>query len=183
MAGSRYADDTLIFVVEDDAQDGPDHVDAHRSTAFVVGPYVKQNKVVSEHYTTVNMLRTISDVLGLDHLGVYDANEAPMAEVFDLAQRRWTYAASASSLLRSTQLPFPSGTQFAALAHSPHDATYWAERTKSFDFSQEDKLDALAYNKVLWAGLMNGTAYPLNGGRAAPDPVSNGEGARPRDDD
>ena len=169
VAGSRYADDTLIFVVEDDAQDGPDHVDAHRSTAFVVGPYVKQNKVVSAHYTTVNMLRTISDVLGLDHLGVYDANEEPMAEVFDLAQRRWTYAATASSLLRSTQLPFPTGTQFAALAHSPHDVTYWAQRTKSFDFSQEDKLDAVAYNKVLWAGLMQGTSYPLNGGRATPD--------------
>ena len=179
VAASRFADDTLIFVVEDDAQDGPDHVDAHRSTAFVVGPYVKQNKVVSEHYTTVNMLRTISDVLGLDHLGVYDANEEPMAEVFDLSQRRWTYAAAASSLLRSTQLPFPAGTQFAALAHSPHNATYWADLTKSFDFSQEDKLDALAYNKVLWAGLMKGTSYPVNGGRPTPDRVD----ARKHDDD
>ena len=46
---------TLIFIVEDDAQDGPDHVDAHRSTAYVVGPYVKQQAVVSRHYTTVNL--------------------------------------------------------------------------------------------------------------------------------
>jgi len=63
IANSRYKTDTLIFILEDDAQSGEDHVDAHRSTAYVVGPYVKQGKVVSEFYTTVSMLRTIEEVL------------------------------------------------------------------------------------------------------------------------
>src|SRR5262249_40953997 len=54
IAKSKFADSTLVFVVEDDAQDGPDHVDAHRSIAFIAGPYVKQGAVVSDHYTTVN---------------------------------------------------------------------------------------------------------------------------------
>ena len=65
VAESPLAKDTLIFVLEDDAQDGPDHVDAHRSIAFVAGPYVRQGAVVSKRYTTVNMLQTIEAVLGL----------------------------------------------------------------------------------------------------------------------
>ena len=65
IAGSKYAHDTVIFVLEDDAQNGPDHVDAHRSIAFVFGAYVKKGAVVSEHYTTVSMLRTIEEILGM----------------------------------------------------------------------------------------------------------------------
>ena len=56
IANSRYAHDTLIFVIEDDAQDGGDHVDAHRSIAFVVGPYVKQHAVVSTSYNTLDFV-------------------------------------------------------------------------------------------------------------------------------
>ena len=55
--------------------------------------------------------------------------------------------------------------KFAEAVHNVRTAEYWAERTKGFDFSAEDKLDALAYNKVLWEGLMEGTSYPVNGGR------------------
>jgi hypothetical protein len=63
VAKSPYANNTLIFVIEDDVQNGLDHVDAHRSIAFVVGPYVKQGAVISTKYTTVNMVRTIEEVL------------------------------------------------------------------------------------------------------------------------
>jgi YVTN family beta-propeller protein len=159
---SPYASSTLIFVVEDDAQDGPDHVDAHRSVAFVVGPYVKKASVVSTHYTTVSMLRTITDVLGIDHLSVFDANQAPMTDVFDTTQVTWSYSASASTLLKPTALPLPSGLTFASATKPTHNARYWADRTRRFDFSEEDKVDALAYNKVLWAGLMGGKRYPAN---------------------
>ena len=64
VAHSPYKDSTLIFIVEDDSQDGPDHVDAHRSTAYIVGPYVKHGATVSTYYTTVSVIRTIEDVLG-----------------------------------------------------------------------------------------------------------------------
>ena len=175
----------MIFIVEDDAQDGPDHVDAHRSTAYVVGPYVKKNAVVSAHYTTVNMLRTISDVLGIDHLGIYDANQRPMAEVFDLSQTSWSYTATVSSLLKGTALPLPPGVVFAAAARPTHDAIYWAAKTRGFNFSEEDRVDALAYNKVLWNGLMGGRPYPAHGGRAAlkgqqAQLAAAGSGKRPR---
>lgn len=164
VASSAYANNTLIFVVEDDAQDGPDHVDAHRSTAYVVGPYVKKSAVVSTHYTTVNMLRTITDILGLDHLGLFDATQGPMTDVFDTSQTSWSYTATASSLLKTTALPLPAGVQFAQAAKPTHNAVYWASRTRRFDFSEEDKIDAVAYNKVLWEGLMPGRPYPVRKG-------------------
>ena len=75
-------------MIEDDAQDGPDHMDAHRSTAYVVGPYVKQNAVVSTRYSTVNMVRTIEDVLGLEHLNLNTAYQRPMTDVFNLRRGR-----------------------------------------------------------------------------------------------
>jgi hypothetical protein len=83
VAHSRFAGSTLIFVLEDDAQDGPDHVDARRSTAYVIGPYVKHGAVVSTPYNTVSMLRTIEDVLGLEHLNLHDAGARPMTDLFD----------------------------------------------------------------------------------------------------
>ncbi len=162
VAHSPYADSTLIFVVEDDAQDGPDHVDAHRSIAFVVGPYVRKDAVVHRHYTTVNMLRTITDVLGIDHLGQFDADAVPMAAVFDTspANAAWSYTATASSLLAGTSLPLPAGTTFAAATKPTHAMAYWAALTKGFDFNEEDKVNAGVYNRVLWKGLMHGEAYP-----------------------
>jgi len=164
VANSPYAANTLIFVVEDDAQDGPDHVDAHRSTAFVIGPYVKQNAVVSTHYTTVNMIRTITEVLNLDHLGLFDATQGPMTDVFDLNQPKWTYKAVASGLLANTQLPIPAADLKTAALTPTHGMRYWAAVTRGMDFSVEDRVDAVAYNKVLWKGLMGAKAYPVRPG-------------------
>ena len=95
VAKSRYAADTLVFIIEDDSQDGPDHVDAHRTTAYVVGPYVKQGAVVSTYYTTVSMIRTMEDLLGLEHLNLNTATTRPMTEIFDLSRREWTFEAKA----------------------------------------------------------------------------------------
>ncbi|MBS0359735.1 MAG: phosphoesterase, partial [Proteobacteria bacterium] len=86
IAESPFAKDTLIFVIEDDAQDGPDHVSSRRTTAYVVGPYVRQHAVVSTPYTTVNFVRTIEDVLGIQPMAMNDALARPMADIFDLNQ-------------------------------------------------------------------------------------------------
>ena len=74
--------DTLILVLEDDAQNGPDHVDATRTTAFALGPYVKRGAVVSDRYDQLSMLRTIEIVLGLEPLNLGDRVAAPMFGVF-----------------------------------------------------------------------------------------------------
>ena len=161
IARSPYRDSTLIFIVEDDAQDGPDHVDAHRSTAFVVGPYVKQGAVVSTRYSTVNMLRTIEDILGIEPLSMFDAYQSPMSDVFDLKQKIWSFAAMPSAALAGTALPIPHkaaklGRHFAFA----HGAAYWARATPGYDWSKEDRVDAAQYNRVLWAGIRGQTPYP-----------------------
>jgi len=100
-----YASNTLIFVIEDDAQDGADHVDAHRSTAFIVGPYVKQGgAVVSTEYNTINFIRTIEQVLGLNAIHLTDGVAQPMADVFDTTQTTWTFKAIPASILYNTTL-------------------------------------------------------------------------------
>jgi DNA-binding beta-propeller fold protein YncE len=160
IATSPYRDSTLIFVIEDDAQDGPDHVDAHRSTAYIVGPYVKHGAIVSTRYSTVNMLRTIEDILGIEPLSMYDAYQRPMADVFDLSAKTWSFAAEPSAALAATDLPIPkkdaSLTQRFAFAH---DAEYWADATRGYDWSTEDRVDADAYNRVLWKGIKGRTTY------------------------
>ena len=88
-------------------EDGADHVDAHRSIFFVAGPYVKHGAVVSKAYTTVNLIRTIEDILGTDHLNIHTATAAPMTDLFDLGQKGWTFKAIASEYLKTTQLPVP----------------------------------------------------------------------------
>jgi YVTN family beta-propeller protein len=168
VANSKYAGSTLIFVLEDDAQDGPDHMDAHRSTGYVIGPYVKHNAVVSTRYSTVNMLRTIEDILGIDHLNLNDAYQRPMTDVFDIKQSSWTYTAIASTVLTGTAVVAqadPISGKAVEFAEGPrvrpiHDAAYWAEKTKNFDWSAEDRVPADLFNRVLWEGLMPGRPYP-----------------------
>jgi YVTN family beta-propeller protein len=163
VAHSPYKSDTVIFVVEDDAQAGADHVDAHRSTAYVIGAYVKQGEVVSRRYTTVNMIRTIEDILGLEHLNINTATQRPMTDVFDLNQRDWTYTAVASDLLKVTQLPIPANAFADAdeVLKPLHDSLYWAEKTAGFDFSVEDNLkDPDKFNRITWEGVMGDVPYP-----------------------
>jgi DNA-binding beta-propeller fold protein YncE len=157
IASSRYKADTLIFIVEDDAQSGEDHVDSHRSTAYIVGPYIKQGKVVSEFYTTVSVLRTIEDLLALEHLNLHTATARPMAGIFDLNQKDWSFHAEPSKYLADTQLPVSKGQAL----HPTHDVAYWAENTGQFDFSKEDNLsDPDAFNRIIWKGLHGDVAYP-----------------------
>jgi YVTN family beta-propeller protein len=166
----RYGGNTLVFVVEDDAQDGPDHVDAHRSIAFVAGPYVKQGAVVSNKYTTVSMVATIIDILGIEHLGTYDAQDRPMTDVFSKKTQKWNFNSIVPDILRTTQLPLPvadakntlkKNALSAFYAKPTHDAAYWAAKTVGFDFSREDRVDAAKYNLIQWQGLLGeNVAYP-----------------------
>jgi YVTN family beta-propeller protein len=160
IAKSPYRQDTLIFVIEDDSQNGGDHVDSHRSTAFVIGPYVKQKAVVSTPYTTLSMLRTMEEILGIGHMNLNDSSANPMADVFDPGQKQWTYTATLSDLLYRTQLPLPARQSGGQLPYPTHNAAYWAEATKGMDFSAEDRVDPLAFNRILWAGLMGAKPYP-----------------------
>ena len=169
IAQSRnYAQNTLFIILEDDAQDGPDHMDAHRSTAYVVGPYVKRGTIVSTRYSTVNAVRTIEDILGLEHLNLNTAYQRPMTDVFDITQGpAWTYTAVASTVLNSTTLILSDLRDGKVqLAEGPevkpaHDGAYWARETRGFDWSSEDRVPADLFNRVLWEGLKPGVPYPV----------------------
>ena len=162
IAHSPYAKSTLVFVVEDDPQDGADHVSANRSIVFVAGPYVKQGAVVSTHYATPSILRTIEEVLGLQNLGVHDAGLPPMADAFDPDQSEWTFHATPAAVLFNTTLPItpPPSLNLASIPKPTHDAAWWEERTKNFDFSKEDRVDPEVFNRVIWKGLMGDRPYP-----------------------
>ncbi|MDP9090701.1 MAG: hypothetical protein M3O26_18435 [Pseudomonadota bacterium] len=170
VAHSPYAADTLIIVTEDDCQDGPDHVDSHRATAYVVGPYVKKGKVVSARYSQVSVLRTIEDVLGAPHINLNTAFQRPMSEVFDIeSPARWTYSSTASTVLLTTSLSLAQVGQGEAgvrMAGGPrikprHSAAYWDKVTAGFDFSEADRVPPARFNKVLWQG-MKGSRYPFD---------------------
>jgi DNA-binding beta-propeller fold protein YncE len=163
IAHSPYAGSTLVFVIEDDAQDGADHVSANRSTAYIVGPYVKHGAVTSTHYTTVSVLRTIEDVLGLSKLGVHDAGVPPMTDAFDTTQSDWTFSAAPALILYNSTLPLTPAANKINLSSIPkptHDAAWWEARTKDFDFSQEDRVDPDKFNRVIWQGLKGDVPYP-----------------------
>ncbi|MCL2450315.1 MAG: alkaline phosphatase family protein, partial [Polyangiaceae bacterium] len=175
VAHSRYASDTLIVVVEDDSQDGPDHVDSHRAPAYIVGTYVKKGAVVSSFYSLVNALRTIEDVLGTEHMNLATANARPMADVFDIrGSGRWTYDAVASTVLQSTALSDTLNNLGATYAKGPvvkptHDVSYWANATRGLDFSDVDRLPPGVFNKILWKGLKGDKPYPVqNAAKATP---------------
>lgn len=163
VAGSKYANDTLIFVVEDDAQDGGDHVDSHRSIAFIAGAYVKQKVVISTQYSTIDFLRTIQEVLGLPPSNLNDALARPMADVFNTTPSAWSFTAVPSAMLYppNTTLPLPPKPTGLVVPKPTHNANYWARVTKGMDFSSEDRFDFATYNRILWTGLMGGKAYPV----------------------
>jgi hypothetical protein len=155
VAKSPFASDTLIFVVEDDAQDGADHVDAHRSLALIAGPYVRQGTVISTPYTTVDLLHTIEGVLGLQPQNLNLARAKFMADVFDPSMTRWTYEAAVPPALRATRLPLPPATTAATLPPM-RSSEYWEKVMAGQDFHAEDRLDTVRFNAALWAGLKGG---------------------------
>jgi YVTN family beta-propeller protein len=160
IANSKYANNTLIFVVEDDAQDGGDHVDSHRSIALVAGAYVKQGALVSTAYNTLDFIRTMEEVLGLPPMNLNDALAHPMTDIFNTTPSPWSFTATPSALLYNTQLPLPPRKAGLIVPKSTHDARYWAKATKGMDFDDADLVDPAGFNRILWKGMMGNKPYP-----------------------
>lgn len=148
---SPYWDDTAIFVVEDDAQDGADHVDAHRSIALVISKYSPRSEApfVDHHfYTTVGMVHTMENLIGLPPLNLFDTRAPLMAAPFAGPGTQPPYQADDRNL-RSGLLYEMNGKKAPG-----------AEESSGMDFSRPDAADATRLNAILWQDAKGGAAMP-----------------------
>jgi YVTN family beta-propeller protein len=155
LSRTPFWESTVVFVVEDDAQNGSDHVNAHRTVALVAGPLVRRGAVVHAPYTTNGMLRTIELLLGLAPLGQHDAEAAAMEDVLADAPDARPYEAIVPDVLRSTKLPLPPPKPGEHAEQPRHDAAWWAAATAGFDFDHVDSAPADAMNRALYCGLVD----------------------------
>jgi YVTN family beta-propeller protein len=144
---SKYWPETAIFVTEDDAQDGPDHVDAHRTVSQVISPYTQTGAVDSTLYTTASMLRTIELLVGLSPLTQFDAFATPMANAFTVEPNTTTY---------ELRTPVTSGGTAAtppiATAINPSNAAM-AQQSQAQDLTVADAIDEDTFNRAIWASV------------------------------
>lgn len=152
--------DTCIFVIEDDAQSGPDHVDGHRTSYLVISPYNKRHTVDSNVYTTTNMLRSIELMLGFDPMNRFDALARPIDSCFNDVPDLTPFTPKPNNVPLDERSP-------AASEMSPSQK-YWAQKSAQLDWSHLDAPNSYWLNRVIWASVHNDdTPYP---GRAGETP-------------
>ena len=142
---SSYWQQTAIFVIEDDAQNGTDHVDAHRTVGLVISPYTRRNHLDSTQYSTVSMLRTIELILGIPPLSQFDAAANAMFESF-----------TDTPVLT----PFTHEPARIDLDVVNTPLAYGADRSSKMDFSEYDRIDDFELNEILWCSI-KGTDTPM----------------------
>ena len=130
--------ESVIFIIEDDAQNGPDHVDAHRSTVYLAGGFVKQGYVDHTMYSTTSMLRTIELILGLPPMSQYDAAAAPMYACFDT---------------KPDHPPFEVRAINVDLDEKNTEVSAYSELSEKFDFSKEDSAPDNSFSEVIWKAV------------------------------
>ena len=153
---SRFWKEMCIFVIEDDAQNGPDHVDAHRTVGLVLSPYCKRQFLDSTPYTTASMVRTIELILGLPPMTQYDAGATPMFNCFNKTAKLQPYSVrqpKADLVAKNTK-------------QSPFARESSRMNFKEYDLAPEDEL-----NRILWVAAKGpDVPYPTPIHRIAPQP-------------
>ena len=143
--------ESVIFIVEDDAQNGPDHVDAHRTTAYLAGGYVKRKFIDHTMYSTSSMLRTMELILGMPPMTQFDAAATPMFRCFQSTPDLTSFMAVPNNI---------------SLDDKNVAVNEWQRRSEEFDLTREDAVPDLEFNIVLWHGI-KGSHVPFPGPRRA----------------
>ena len=130
--------ESLVITVEDDAQNGPDHVDAHRSVALIAGGFVKQGFVDHTPYTTTSLLRTMELILGLPPMTQYDAAANSLWRCFNNA---------------SDHPPYTARPNNVNLNDKNRVENQWQALSETFDFSVEDRVNDFDFNEVIWRAV------------------------------
>jgi DNA-binding beta-propeller fold protein YncE len=142
---SRFWAKTAIFAIEDDAQNGPDHVDSHRSVMLAISPYTHRGIVDSSMYNQSSIMRTMELILGLRPMTQFDAAGRPLTAAFDAAASPATYTAEKPRVSLTDRNP---GGSTAAL------------RSGKLDFHDADENDDDELNNILWAAIKGTPAPP-----------------------
>ncbi|HQR43552.1 MAG TPA: alkaline phosphatase family protein, partial [Gemmatales bacterium] len=135
---SKFWKETAIFVVEDDAQNGSDHVDAHRSVALVISPYTKRNHVDSTLYSTASMLRSMELILGLKPMSQFDAAARPLYNSFTM---------------KADFTPYTHVPAKVNLNDKNRPDAYGAALSEKLDLAKEDQADDLLFNEIIWKAV------------------------------
>ena len=175
LSQSPFWEETVVIALEDDAQNGSDHVDAHRSFVLVAGGHVRRRVKVSTVYTTPSVLRTIELLLGLAPLGQADAFAQPMTDVFSIEADDTPFVARVPAVLRSTGLPLPAAKPGEVAALPRGTAASWALLTRGFDFSRADAAPAARMNRVLFCELVDGAGCASEPARVSVCSASDGD--------
>jgi len=150
VSNSPYWKDTAIFIVEDDAQDGPDHVDAHRSVALVVSAYNKPGILVHEFHSTVSLIRTMELLIGLAPMNQLDASAGPM-DIFQPHPDLRPYKA---------ELPDVALDNLMTSTARDSETAYWMKRTMEQNLSHADMADPLTLNRIIWYSVRGNFPMP-----------------------
>ena len=142
---SKFWPETAIFIIEDDAQNGPDHVDAHRTVGLVISPWIKRQALDSTMYTTASMVRTMELILGLPPMTQFDQLATPMYNSF--TSQPDTEIVTAVPESQDLEARNPKG--------GPADSA-----SNKLDFSDFDRADPDELNRILWEALKPGTEMP-----------------------
>ena len=135
---SKFWPETAVFVVEDDAQDGPDHVDAHRTIAYAISPWVRRCTVDSTLYSTTSMLRTMELILGLRPMTPFDAAAMPMNASFGTTCDPRPY----------TAVPARVDLRERNTSHA------WGGRASGgMNFAKEDAVDDRLLSEIVWRSV------------------------------
>ncbi|MFN0101111.1 MAG: bifunctional YncE family protein/alkaline phosphatase family protein [Bryobacteraceae bacterium] len=138
LSRSTFWPKMAIFILEDDAQNGPDHVDSHRSPAFVISPYTRRGAIDSTFYNTTSMLRTMELILGLSPMTMHDAGARPMLSVFSNTPDLKNYSAEKPNV--SLEERNPANTALA-------------RRSARFNFAEADEIDDDEMNEIIWLAV------------------------------
>jgi YVTN family beta-propeller protein len=152
VSSSLYWKDTAIFVLEDDSQNGPDHVDAHRSPALVISAYDRPGALVHHYHNTVSLIRTMELLLGIAPLNQLDASASPI-DIFQSQPDTTPYKAILPKVALNNLLVEPA---------IDRETARWIRESNRMDFSFEDLANPDILNRVIWFSVRGDTdPYPL----------------------
>lgn len=151
VSSSPYWKDTAIFVLEDDAQNGPDHVDAHRSPALVISAYNKPGALVHQFHSTVSLIRTMELLLGISPMNQLDASASPI-DIFQARPDLTPYKAVVPDIALNNLLVQPSADR---------ESARWIRESERQDFTSADVANPEILNRILWFSVRgNNETYP-----------------------